>query len=235
MLDSVNVYWSCIENEWLRATEPESVSEIFYKNNRYDKDDPDFNMHFCPAFNAHMKNLYALKSMYSYSFRVTNNSVASDDYDQDFFNRHINIKSIKKKLFSYQQSFIFFTDEKSLPVTLSILPYLEDNSIVERCTVFPGELDIGKWFRNTDMAFLLKEKFNEFSIKEGDYFSYIKFHTDKKIKFKQFRFNEVLRGYLLDSVMSKNNKKRILTMEKYYSFFKTKKLLLKEIKKNLLE
>ena len=36
-----------------------------------------------------------------------------------------------------------------MPVTMSLSPYFEDNNITDRCIVIPGELDIGKWFRNT--------------------------------------------------------------------------------------
>lgn len=234
MFNTVNVYWACIEDEWLRAIEPESVSSLFYIDRKYSQAEPDINMHFCPAFNSHLENLYALKSIYAYKFKVENNTVTSTDNNQDFFNRHVNIKSIDKKLFSFQQSFVFFTDADALKVTLSLPPYFENNNIMKRCTVIPGELDIAKWFRNTDMSFYLKDEYNEFLIDENEIYSYLKFHTSKKINFQQFRFNDTLRGFLLDTIMSKNNKKKILNIDKYYSMFSTKKLILKEIKNNLL-
>jgi hypothetical protein len=40
--------------------------------------------------------------------------------------------------------------------------------------------------------------------------------------------------FLLDSIRAKENKKRPYAIDKYYSMFKTKPLILKEIKSNLL-
>lgn len=34
---SINVYWSCLEDQWMLSSAPEPVSNIFYKNNLYDK------------------------------------------------------------------------------------------------------------------------------------------------------------------------------------------------------
>jgi hypothetical protein len=232
---TINVYWTCIENEWLRAEQPEPVSNIFYKERKFDKLDPHVNMHHCPAFNQHLYNMFGLKSIYNYKFSINNGSVQTDLYDQDFFNRHVNIKSINKKLFSFQQSFIFFTDQDSLPTTLSLPPYFEDNNITRRCTVLPGEMDIGKWFRTTDLSFFLKDNFDEFFIEEGEIFSYIKFHTLEKINFCQFRFTPLLGTYLFDVLASKNNKKRFFNLDKFYSLLKTKSLILKEIRNNILE
>ena len=231
----INVYWTCIEKEWLRAEVPEPLSTSFYRDRKYDKDYPDVNMHFCPATNEHFKNMFTLKSLYSYKFKIIDNNVVSNDYDQDFFARHVNIKSVEKKLFSFNQSFIFFTEDESLPATLSIPPYLEDNNITERCIIMPGELDIGKWFRNIDMSFYLKNKYDEFVIEEGEIFSYIKFHTDKKINFIPFRQTPKLNELLFDQINSKSNKKKIFSIDKFYSIFNTKKLIIKEIKDNLLE
>jgi hypothetical protein len=231
----INVYWSCIENEWLRAQEPVPVASLFYQDRKYDKSHPDVNMHHCPSFNGHLNNMFALRSIYSYKFGFRDSGLGSDDYDQSFFERHVNIKSIEKRLFSFNQSFIFFTDVPSLPVTLSLPPYLENNNITTRCTILPGELDIGKWFRNTDMAFYLKTPYNEFLIEEGEVFAYMKFHTDEKINFIQYRQTDKLNSMLLDTIRSKNNKKKVFSIDKFYSFFSTKKIILKEIKENILE
>jgi hypothetical protein len=230
----INVYWTCIENEWMRATAPEPVTSLFYKERKYDKSQPDINMHHCPAFNLHMENMFALRSIYSYKFGIKDGLVGSDDYDQAFFERHVNTKSIEQKLFSFQQSFIFFTEEDSLPVTMSLLPYFEDNNITDRCIIIPGELDIGKWFRNTDLAFYLKKDHDEFCIEEGEIYCYMKFHTDQKINFIQYRQTDKLNHMLLDILRSKNNKKKVFSIERFYSMFRAKNTILKEIKENLL-
>ena len=96
----INVYWACIENEWLRATAPEPVASIFYKDRKYDKNQPDVNMHHCPSFNSHMENMFALRSIYSYKFGLRDGQLGTDDYDQAFYERHVNVKSVEKKLLS---------------------------------------------------------------------------------------------------------------------------------------
>jgi len=234
-MNEITVYWSCLENEWMRAEEPVPVSNLFYKDLKYNSADPNVNMHVCPAFNKVFYNMFGLKSIYDYEFTVKNNTLTSDFYDQQFFERHINIKSIPKKLFAFQQSFIFFTEDRSLETTLSLPPYLEDNNIMERCTVLPGITDIGQWFRNTDLSFFLKKDFDTFKITDGEIYSYIQFHTDKKIKFKQFKQTEKLNGFLLDCIRAKNNKRTVFSMDKYFGLFKSKKLILKEIKDNLID
>ena len=99
----------------------------------------------------------------------------------------------------------------------------------------PGLLDIGKWYRNTDLAFYLKDGYDSFKIEEGEVYSYMHFHTNKKIQFIQYKQTDKLTGYLLDTIASKNNKKKVLPISQYYSMFKTKKLILKEIKENIVE
>jgi hypothetical protein len=224
---AINVYWSCIENEWLRATAPEPLSTRFYKSGLYSKEDPGLDMAVCPGFNLRMDNVFVLKSMYSYEFEVSNGEVRSKDYDQEFFNRHVVIKSLNKRLFSFTQSYTFFTDEPSLEVTLSEHPYLEDNEVTKRCLILPGNIDIGRWYRNTDTMFYLKHEYESCSITEGDVYGYVRFHTDQAINFIQFRQTDLMNSYLLDSIRAKANKKRPYTGEKYYNMFRTQPLILK--------
>ena len=118
---------------------------------------------------------------------------------------------------------------------MSLPPYFEDNNITDRCTVIPGELDIGKWFRNTDLAFYLKRNYNEFCIEESEIYCYMKFHTTEKINFIQYRQTDKLNLMLLDVLRTKNYKKKVFSIEKFYSMFRSKKMILKEIQENLVE
>ena len=231
---TINVYWSCIEDEWMRAEEPQEVSSLFYKGDLFDKNDFGLDMNRCPSFNQNIENVFALKSIYSYSLTIDGQNVFSNDHDQDFFNKHVTIKSLNKKLISFRQSYTFFTDSDSLNVTLSEYPFLEDNQVTRDLIIMPGILDIGKWYRNTDTMFYMKKNVNTFKINEGDVYAYIRFHTKEKINFIQYRHNDRLNDFLLDSIKSKNNKKKVYSLNKYYSLFKNKKLILEEINKNLI-
>jgi hypothetical protein len=231
---TTNVYWACIEPEWMLAQEPESVASIFYKKNLHDSKNGMAMLNHCPSFNKNLKNLFALRSIYDYDFIIDDEKITSNFYDEQFFNNHVNVRDINKRLFSFKQCFIFFTDSPSLEVTFYEHPYLEDNNITERCMIVAGQFNIGKWFRNTEFAFYLKKDYNSFKIERGEIFTYLRFHTDEKINFQQFRFNEKLHGFVNDGFVLNSPIGALRNLENYYKSFKNKKLILNEIKDNLL-
>jgi hypothetical protein len=229
---SINVYWACIEDSWMLATPPEAVSTIFYKKYEFKKNEPSSLINFCPAFNSNLKNVFALRSIYDYNFRIEDNDVKTDLYDQNFFNEHVTVRSLEKKFFAFKHKYIFFTDEPSLNTTFYEYPYLEDNNITRRCMIPAGMFDIGKWFRNTEFSFFLKKEFNEFKIEKNEIYSYVRFHTDKEVKLIQFRYNEQLTKYNNDGFQLTKNP--LYTLQNYYNSFRNKKLIIKEIKENIL-
>jgi hypothetical protein len=159
----------------------------------------------------------------------------SDLYDQDFFDNHVVVRSQEEKCFSFIQTFIFFTEDKSLKMSAGIFPFLEDNNITKRCIVIPGTMDIGKWFRRLDFAFYLKNEYDAFEIEENEIFQYIKFDTKEKIEFKQFRVSQKLIDFSKDIEMSKNSRKlKSRILDSYYEMFNNKKQIIKEIKENLI-
>jgi hypothetical protein len=230
---TINVYWACIDENWMLAREPEPVRDSLLKLNII-TNDPDTHINKCPAFQDHIKNLYGLKSIYNYDLSFSDNQIRSNSYDQNFFDKMISIRSIDNKFLSYKMKYIFFTDGDSLRTTFYEFPFLEDNDFSKKCIPLTAEFDIGKWFRNTEYPFILKKEFNSLNIKEGDVYSYMRFHTDKKINFKQFRFSNLLHEYRLDG-FNLTNVKSFKKLKNYYSCFKNKELILKEIKNNLLE
>ena len=229
---AINVYWACLEESWMLAEEPQSVSSIFNKSYKIDKKEPQSFINYCPAFNNNLKNVFALRSVYDYSFKIIGNDVVTDRYDQTFFDEHVTIRSLDKKFFSFRHKFIFFTDEPSLQVVFYEFPFLEDNNITERCIIPAGSYDIGQWFRNTEFSFFLKKQYEEFIIEKGEIYSYIRFKTNEKINFSQFRYTEKLNEYNRDGFALTKNP--LHSIQKYYKNFKNKKLILKEIKENLI-
>lgn len=227
---SVTVYWSVIEKEWMRAQAPKNVYRSFLEN----KIKNESGLEYCPAFKNELKNLYSLQSIYDYEFYLENNSIHSKMYDQTFFNRHVKIRSIDSRFFSFSQYFIFFTNEKSLKMSLHS-PFLEDNNISNRTIMIPGSFDIGKWFRTIDFAFILKNDYDSFLIKKDEPFIYLKFHTDERINFKQFRTNEKLSSYCDDFLnVSQNINSRFYQLNNFYKISKNKKNIIKEINESLV-
>jgi hypothetical protein len=233
---SITIYWACEDDSWLRAKPPESVYKAFCKDLKNKKND----LILCPATKDYMNNVFSLKSLFDYQFTLGPdeqvNEVFADRYDQDFFNSHVWVRSREDRLFSFFQKFVFFTEEKSLLMSGGILPFLENNNITDRCTIIPGTFDIGKWFRQLDFAFYLKENYNEFKIEEDDIFQYIKFHTKEKIIFKQFKMNAEIKECSIDSDGARRFRQvKLRNLEDYYSMMRNKKNLLRLIKNNLLD
>jgi hypothetical protein len=232
---SINVYWACLEDEWIKATEPEKISQRFYTKKITDSDKDSLSaINYCPVFNKSLENIYAIKSIYDYSFKIKNNECFSELYDQKFFDNHVLVRSLEKKFFSFSVRYIFFTEEDSLKIDAYQHPVFEDNEISKRCMIIPGGFDIGKYFRNLEFAFILKKDFNEFIVNDEDVLYYLKFYTEEKIKFKQFRCNENLKQMMEDVRKANTYTNKRAGIDLYYNKFKGKKYILNEIKQNLI-
>jgi hypothetical protein len=229
---SITVYWACIEDEWMAAEPPELVSSVFYKKNLIDSSNILSRIDKCPGFSSNLKNLYTMRSLYDYSFTIKGNDIYSPFYDQEFMDKHLITRSMEKRFFSFQSKYLYFTDSPSLNVTFYEYPYLEDNNITASCMPVAGQFDIGKWFRSTEFAFYLKSNTNEFKINRGEIYSYMRFHTDKKINFVQFRNTAELKRFQEEGFSL--TKLGLGKLENYYKMFKNKKKILEEIKKNLI-
>ena len=230
---AITIYWSFNDQSWLRAEAPEPI----YKNFVQDRKNKEHLLILCPAVKDYMRNTFSLKSIFSYDFKIDpiQEKIVTDFYDQGFFENHVKVRSLEDKLFSFMQRFCFYTEEKSLLMSGGIFPFLEDNDITKRCTLIPGTFDIGKWFRQIEFAFYLKDEYDEFKIKEGDIYQYIKFHTDEKIIFKQFKVTPKLQDLIYDIDWAKDFRvPKLRSLEEYYSMMKHKKMITKEIKNNLV-
>ena len=233
---AITVYWACGEEEWIKAEQPEKVLNRFYKMGFGEKDfSHPAAINYCPVFNETFNNVFAIKSIYDYSFKIENNNIILNMYDQQFFNQHVLIRQLEKKFFTFDMKYIFFTDEDSLEITAYEYPMFEQNEITKRCMMFPGKFDIGKWFRTLEFAFALKNDFNEFSVSNEDVLYYLRFHTKEKINFKQFKMTSSL-----VNILHANNKVNHFSLnpktniKDFYNKFKGKSYILNEIKQNLV-
>jgi hypothetical protein len=231
---TINVYWSFLEKEWLRTYEPQEVRKILYQKKMH-QDNDLMDYHRCPFVHGHLENVYALFSPYEYSFLVKKDFVNSKQYDQKFFNDHVIVRSLEHKAFSFSMPFVFFTDAKSLDMSF-LYPHLEDNNVTERCMSFEGTFNIGKYFRNIDFAFFLKNKHDEFVIKENEIFGYVKFHTQERIKLHRFVPTNKIDQYLDYLKDARANKPvGFKSQNFFYNNFKIKSAILKEIKNNIAD
>ena len=235
---SITVYWACLEDEWIKATEPEPVSKRFYNLGIKNESSLAWDaINHCPVFNKSLKNIYAIKSIYDYSFKIQDNQCISLDYDQKFFDDHVLIRSLDKKFFSFFNRYIFFTEEDSLIIDAYQYPVFEENEITKRCMTIPGSFDIGKYFRNLEFSFILKKDFDEFTVTNEDVLYYLKFNTEEKINFKEFKMSEDLIKMTkqVTRVNTFNKKRKNISIDLWYNKFRGKKYILNKIKENLLD
>jgi hypothetical protein len=147
----------------------------------------------CPAIKDGMNNTFVYKSPYDYKLIITDKEIQSTDWDQAFFNAHINPRDVENRNLSIMfGSPAFYTAEDSLVLEQKI-PFWH-GSMLNDANYFLGAFDCAKHFRGLDFAVQFR-KDTELNIKENDALYYIKFHTDSKVKLKRFFFTDEIRHY----------------------------------------
>lgn len=242
----MDVYWT-IPQKWpdkspiplLSFPHPESVRSMI---NKWPVSAPherlsDFRL--CPAIQSLTNNMYALKFPFEYNLALSDDdqNISSTMYNQDFFNRIVTVRSMQDRLFSLHIHYLFMCEES---LEMEIVPaYLSENNFTNSTLLISGQFDIGNWARPTDCAFILKKNVRNVKISRGDDWCYVKFLTDKNITLKEFLPSERFLELYLSNVQSKHtmsNKIKPLTF--WYDLYKTtkiKKILLKEVKENLID
>jgi hypothetical protein len=247
----ITIYWgisTLVIPEGLRILPPVPIMNKLFKDRMRGAWAGELMYNKCPALSNELINLYGIKSAYDYNFEIDDQGQVQSNIEGDlggpsneeFFNHHVLVRSLRGRLFSFLQGLVFFTDARSL--IMSQLPaFMEDNNIMKNTILIPGQFDIGKYFRLLDMAWHFRDGCNriEFSRKEISY--YIKFHTKEKIKFQRFLFTPELVN-LSEEVSSpkgkldSRSKLKSDALDFYYNIFDKynfKNKMLKIIKENL--
>lgn len=237
-MDKVKVYWAvsnALQGDMVSQSlylEPEPVNNLtVFKN--YTTGLKHNNFKLCPSYLDHIENLYALRFPIDYTLDFTT-GVQAEQYDRRFFDNFVFVRG--EDTIGFNVRHIFFCEE-SMPMSMTPA-YLEDNAISNKTIVFPGQFDIGKWFRNTDCAFQLKKNTKRLEVKRGDAFNYIRFHTDKEVELVRFEYTPEIghiHNDILASKMILGNRSPKLSY--YYEIFKQSRWrtkLLKLIKANTL-
>lgn len=199
----------------------------------------------CPAAISHIKNSFRVKSTVNYDLTWDGTNITSSQKDQKFFDDYVRVRDIKAGLFSLQYiSLFFFTEEPSLLMEVKN-PIYARNTFRKIATFMEGSYDIGKWYRNTDLSFFIREKNTKLDINCGDSIFYVNFLTERKVKLKQYCMTDKLARITKEFIDSRSiihdnfkNIKFYHKMHDYYYAFKMsnlKPVILKEIKNNLME
>lgn len=199
------VYWSPMpfdnqEIPFVAYQEPVKMIDIVTKEkiSLAGEDNKGARYKACPAFQDTWKNVYGLRFPYDYSLKVTEDNFFSSNYDQQFFDHFVSVRSMTSRIFSFRL-YILFVSEKPLKLSL-IGPHFEDNSFANSVRVVPGEFDIGKWVRSVECGFIIKDGVTQINLVQGDIYEYIKFHCDDEVELKKFvadtSIDELVKGNL---------------------------------------
>jgi len=192
----------------------------------------------CPAVSDYYKNTFAIPCPVDYRIQLTDSGVFSKNYDQNFFNNAIEVRSPEQKFFSFKiPSIYFFADTDSLYAE-SLAPTLSPK-LIPNALYIQGTYDIANHFRPVELAIALRDNSDiELEFNRGDHLYYLKFLTDKKVKLRRFDFTpEVLEfyGYFIPY---RNYTKHDVSLKDYYKRFRSfglKNKLLKALKNAALD
>jgi hypothetical protein len=190
------------------------------------------NYFMCSAFKERAKNIFTLNTIINSTFTLVDGVLVSGDGMEALIRRGPQLKD--KASVTLGMSYGFFSEE---PLTMHLNPpFLHKSQYTEKTTLFSAGLDISKWFRaiNIEVAVNINDTVE---ILENSPLAYVEFITNKKVVLKRFEINDKIRNIGAACALSVTVKRAIPLYERYKLFMESKqnKILLKEIKKNLVE
>jgi hypothetical protein len=232
---SSTVYWAPFfdtsSNDWnMLYPDPTSLFEDLLPLKSAEK---QLNLFYCPAFANLAKNTFVLKNPMKADFTVVNNRVISnvDDYISVSIDHPPSI--LDNPLLVYGLKWLFFSED-DMDMTITA-PWFGNTPHLTHANIMPGKFNISKWFRPYNNEFSLRE--NKLILEKDEAMCYITFNTDKPVKLVRFEMNDKLKGYALGCSLSSSWEKWVPLASRYKRFLETRtnKLVLKEIKKNIVE
>ena len=106
------IYWSyCDTALQVRANAPIPIMSSYFK----DQDIIENGLEYirCPAFKDYFHNTFGIQSLFDYDINF-DDYVHSTKYDQEFFEKMVNVRNEKSKFASFNQQYIFIAETDSL-------------------------------------------------------------------------------------------------------------------------
>jgi hypothetical protein len=243
--DTVNIYWapyiaydSGSKRDWsMLYPEPTNLYSDLSKLKVINNDSKK-SFFVCPAIKNTFKNTYVFKN-------ILNSEYEYDiEKDPPFFPKseiHLGYSIKRMQAIStgpsvqMSLSYMFFADQDI--DALFLPPMFHKPKYTNYGTTFPGEYNIGSWFRPYNFEIQLWNTAGKLILEEDEPIFYTKFLTNKTIKMNRFNFNEKLFDYSQHCTSSPQFLKANIPLIDRYSRFKESKMnysILKEIKQNLV-
>ncbi len=216
----------------LYGQEPLSVKSEYIKG----KDTTELRFMKCPAFLDELKNVYQINNQYNVDLDVKDDGLHSSVMPQSFFDNMFHTHSVKEKVYALKQNIIFIAKSDNLEISQQHATFSDESWHRDTITI-PGKMDIGAYPRELNLAFGIKSGTDKLSLSEGDPLYYIKFHTTNNIKFVPFFMSSQFLAIKQNLKFHGTPYHKWKPLQFYYDAVKKKnikKLIMKEIKKNLM-
>lgn len=190
----------------------------------------------CPAYLDEMNNVFSVPSQFDADFIIGDDYLESEKLKPSFFDDYITFHSPKDRLYGIKQNILMVAEDDDLEVS-QMDAFMADNDYTRAIMTIPGKVNIGKYFRTLQHAFFVRKGFDRVHLKENEAMYYVKFHTNDKIKIVPFYWTEKIEYMARNIALTERAMHKWRPLKWYYDKMKAtnfKKLLLKEIKDNLL-
>jgi hypothetical protein len=245
--DTVIVYWSpgrfiLEEESWnMLYSEPESVIRTLLSDTIADSE-----IKKCPGVRSALKNVFSINStheeniIFNPGYLQAINSSQEDSFALDIPSK---LQIMKQRQSDYPQrvsltynmSWYFFASE---PVEAKMTsPYYPPTSPTPSAMLFPGEFNIGQWYRPFNLEYSIPEDSESFVIKEGDPLFYLEIKTNKKVLFKRYNNNrrlESISGEFVNSPKMFGSNKTLLDRYRLAKKTQLADIVLNEIINNVV-
>ena len=194
----------------------------------------------CPAFSNIGKNTYYVENPIKTEFNLIPQEMNEkirrpfkiEYISENFYNCNF---SNGGNTISYGLPYIFFCED-DLELMLTG-PHFSKTSYTDYGNIVPGRFNISRWFRPINLEVLLNKDNYHFKMEENEHMAYFTFLTDNKVELKRFDLNDSLRKISETCANVSDWWSNIPLIKRYDRFLKSKtnRLVMKEIKKQLVE
>ena len=235
----MDIYWSVVECRsipHINYEEPRPVlAEIAKTIPEFDN--PRSKITNCPSFRESCKNTFSLHIPIDYQLTYANNDIETNMWDEGFFRDVVNVREPQYPNWTSMQFKYIFASEQDLE--MEMLPcFMTSNGFTDNADIIPGKMNIGKWFRPLECAFVVKNGDRTVEFNRGDAFSFVRFNTDEKIKFRRFFFNNELNHITSSNVSAREYKLKLSPLSYFYNLYERSHMhskIMREIKSNLMD
>lgn len=233
----LTVYWACERSNWgaspVLVAPPTTPALKEMSGSKFSQHSLE-QIKRCPSFRKYYHNCFCVKSPVGATIKA-NGDIISHGVDND--------DELVRAFFSGSEDTVVFTDprllffsEEPCDVT-TIQASLSTGDVACKTQVISGVMDISQWYRIIHPAFVRPTN-EDVTIRPDDTLMYLKFNTDKKIKFVEYTPTEEL-AYISRIMHSVKNHNSFMykSIQNYYDAFKRRsmaKKILKEIKANIV-